>query len=82
MTETKWTPGPWHISGKKTIKAGDAWIGKANWQNGEANAHLIAAAPEMAEALEYMLAKFGRDMTTPDHDRIAAILAKARGEDV
>jgi len=56
MTE-KWTSGPWSVAGKQTIKAGrDRWIGKTNWNNGQANARLIAAAPEMYEALEPLAA--------------------------
>ena len=93
MTE-KWTPGPWHVAGKQTIKAGrDRWIGKANWNNGEANAHLIAAAPDMYEALkvaEEALCDLGvcqgPDCKEPACSgvlmRVRAAMRKARGEDV
>jgi len=64
MTETKWTPGPWSINTgldqRPYIVAGeknwpplgkvyrDSIDGDLPW---EANAHLIAAAPELYEAL-------------------------------
>lgn len=51
------TPGPWHIRGKQSIRGhGGEYIAKTNWQNGEANARLIAAAPDLLEALETSLA--------------------------
>ena len=52
----------------------------------EANARLIAAAPELAEALEAMVERFGHDIfTMPAEDRelltrARAALAKAKGE--
>lgn len=55
MTETKWTPGPWRISGKGTVRAGDDWVGSVHWRNREANARLIAAAPDLYEALQKLL---------------------------
>ena len=66
MEETRWTKGPWKIgsqTAKKTyrrIDAGARWYGLAkvvvrldNDPNpeGEANARLIAAAPDLYEAL-------------------------------
>lgn len=46
------TKGPWRIAGKGTIRAGDGWIGRIHWRNRDANARLIAAAPDMYEALK------------------------------
>lgn len=46
------TPGPWRIAGKGTIRAGDGWIASIHWRNREANARLIAAAPDMLKALQ------------------------------
>ena len=45
-------------------------------------ARLIAAAPDMAEALEAVLAYDGEDPmgSGPDYRRVAEALAKARGE--
>lgn len=62
-TQSKWTPGPWVFSGPNSMevtgyrgqhqdipqvvaKVHGYWDGEA-----EANAHLIATAPELAEAL-------------------------------
>lgn len=52
------TPGPWRVDGKGcsiSIVAGDYFIANAIQNNGnpknDANARLIAAAPELAEAL-------------------------------
>ena len=48
----------------------------------QANAHLIAAAPELYEALERMVADYdiGEMTETPILDVANAALAKARGE--
>ena len=52
-----WTPGPWRIAGKGTIRAGEYnWIASINWKNRDANACLIAAAPDLYAALADMLA--------------------------
>lgn len=54
MSENKATPGPWRVAGKQTIRAGNEWIGKANWRNGENNARLIAAAPDLYKAAKHL----------------------------
>jgi len=47
------TPGPWEIRGKKTIRASNGiYVATLSHWNAEANARLIAAAPEMHDALE------------------------------
>lgn len=46
----------------------------------QANAHLIAAAPELFEALEEMLAECEDDEFAPHVMEAKAALAKARGE--
>jgi hypothetical protein len=54
--KTQHTPGPWEISkigndyDQHSIYAGDALV--ANSVEGEANARLIASAPELLEALK------------------------------
>lgn len=71
MSENKWTPGPWRIEeehdGKPPHVTRYFWIGaqkgRAPVDNEwailkEADAHLIAAAPAMAEALENILMRY------------------------
>lgn len=56
--ETKWTPGPWTITGAsaRTVWAGEAQIAviddpALSYDEQRANARIVAAAPDMAEAL-------------------------------
>ena len=52
MSEEKHTPGPWLVSGRCSVRgSAKEYIARANWFNGEANARLISAAPELLEAL-------------------------------
>lgn len=56
MTKPKFTQGPWRVSGKQSIRGPNGeYIAKTNWNNGAANAHLTATAPEMYEALSRAL---------------------------
>ena len=63
MTQSKHTPAPWHASKSGgtpnfwaiSFDAGDIAFLTLQEENLEANAHLIAAAPELLEALEYEL---------------------------
>ena len=96
-TMTDWTPGPWkfgHTMGDRL------WVGPeydkapvalVDWDSADArhearfNARLIAAAPDLAEALQWMIDEFDADefgsegqMQTCHKARMA--LAKARGE--
>lgn len=88
MTKEKWTPGPWRAApwGDGTTPDGELNVLSDAAQTAIAigvdknDAYLIASAPELYEALIEMLAKFSRDMTTDDYDRIARTLTKARGE--
>lgn len=103
MTETKFTPGPWqtHISevrGDLCVISERAWIcgeilnrvRSIPEEEARANAHLIAAAPELYAALETAieeinhLRKFAGDngAMIDDTDFVEGIaaLAKARGE--
>ena len=81
----------------RDIYAGDRWIGQANNDHGtdinesgfpsnsecDANASLIAAAPDLLEALEVII-RDGRLQTFEDREKCRAIaraaIAKARGE--
>lgn len=97
MTE-KWTPGPWassdsveddmRISGPNGEGVVDGCgccdppYGVRDPEECAANRNLIAAAPDMAEALEDIGRQIDRDpYTTPDFTRAERALAKARGEE-
>jgi hypothetical protein len=90
MSETKWTPGPWLA--QECIRSG--WdvvaddghvvettdeIGRYGPIDRQANAHLIAAAPDLYEALRASVLMCIN--MPPAIERMAeAALAKARGE--
>lgn len=71
-------------------RAGPAWLGEAPWSDEtRANAHLIAAAPDMLHALEAILPMLPRSLTTSTWgdpvwtDAIRSVedaIKKARGE--
>lgn len=75
------TPGPWFYDGQNGCGAhvihvregeiaeafGDTW--SDDGQQAEANAHLIAAAPELLAALEYVASVL--NMTDPEHEDFA-----------
>lgn len=93
MTERKWTPGPWKwVEGKGTWRGsiepdvcdfGDdtQYYPTEGEPPNEANAHLIAAAPDLYDALEALLVTKAPDFI-PSRlwDDARAALAKARGE--
>lgn len=94
MSEARWTPGPWcaddasgegpwgvfHVEtgGEIACPIQDE-TGDGACREATANAHLIAAAPDLAEALEDLIGigEVGRNAA---EDRARAALAKARGE--
>ena len=81
--DTKHTPGPWVISGRSTINAGrGGWVASVSQSNREANARLIAAAPELLEALRVLEAALIRDMGAGYSGvaRCQAAIAKAAGQ--
>ena len=73
------TPGPWHVANGCQIRSAKDQIAKA-WmmRNGEglANARLIAAAPELLEALEYAIRQIPELASVPG---VKAAIAKAKG---
>lgn len=95
------TPGPWSFRGSLGPHSNPGLKGPHIVENAtgiqicilngwrtevsEANARILAAAPELYEALEAMLAEFNEQMSGIVHDELAAIskaraaLAKARG---
>lgn len=91
------TPGPWKVMGEDVVLMRDerevvAWVGDIDGQMTD-NAHLIAAAPYMLEALEEVVALTENLPVCPfcscvlDHrpdclsHEIDATIRKARGED-
>jgi hypothetical protein len=79
------TPGPWRTTGLN-VRAGDALICYAtnHWADDEtpenerqANANLIAAAPELLSALERLAHPMADD---DDLDYAREIIAKAKGQ--
>jgi hypothetical protein len=107
MSETPWTPGPWWVGRNERSVVCNTEI--PEWHTADsveyygghlvaesmapANARLIAAAPELAEALEKLLRKVDQFIEMPDGmsaaagraldeatDAARAALAKAKGE--
>lgn len=92
--QSNWTPGPWHAGREdmativdgydsKWIYAGNTYIAvssgmQVGWDEVMANARLIAAAPELYEALYDLW--YENQVPSAYHDRVTAALAKARGE--
>ena len=81
---TKHTPGPWKYitwHGQHGVHdAMDNDVCETFGEDAEANARLIAAAPELLEALEYLLSQFGRLDHLTDYsagDKARAAIAKA-----
>lgn len=99
MTQAKHTPGPWFVGkipGKsgKTIHCGALPNGGLNviartarhlvQRNAKANARLIAAAPDLLEALEELLGiafhpNVSGNVYVSSEDRARAAIAKAKG---
>lgn len=80
MSEARFTKGPW--GEKNVLVRGLNFLSHANYPTelGKANAHLIAAAPELYEALEDVLNSKEIVNDDPLVNKIIAALAKARGE--
>jgi len=79
------TPGPWEV--ERGSSSGAVWItSTANifiGGNAEANTLLIAAAPELLEALEFMVAHnpvVFADAEREIYAKARAAIAKAKGE--
>ncbi len=93
MKKSKWTKGPWHLdrftTADKDITIGEVAVridyDDVNHKEQEANAHLIAAAPELYEALAGLVEMAGAH-PQPDGsingpwDKAVNALKKARGE--
>ena len=86
MSEIKPTPGPWelwgHANPSQVISSPAGFVAQTLGNNDKANARLIAAAPELLEALQE-LADCGAEAWGEDRPcvRIAReVIAKATGE--
>lgn len=99
MSETKFTPGPWVYRSKTreigTVDKSDtqsygmllvvAYIDGFDHEEHEANAHLIAAAPDLYDALQNLLSRLANDADghawfMDEQEASIIALAKARGE--
>lgn len=81
MSETKWTPGPWKISGTATIKQSQkGWIASVSTVDSSANAHLIAAAPDLYEVLSDAVENNMQVENADWWGKVYKALSKARGE--
>ena len=83
---SKHTPGPWYIDNQGHIRAADgkgvatAVYGMRRLDCIEANSKLIAAAPDMADALQWATKFLGdnfSDSDMPELAKLRAALAKA-----
>lgn len=80
MSETKWTPGPWRVKGAAggtaTVHARE---GTPAICSTPGNARLIAAAPELYDALALVRASLGWQYLSVDSRAVIdAALLKAR----
>lgn len=92
MAESKWTPGPWHwtkdiVIGEYNLAPGillTALTDGTPWGDeiDRANAHLIATAPDLYDALKALLDRYIIMGCGEGPEALAAkfALAKARGE--
>ena len=85
---SKYTPGPWHTAGEQGVQIRSAkdqiakvWTMRGNeWK---ANARLIAAAPDLLEALKEIVDAAdgaGWEQLDPSFKKARAAIAKATGE--
>ena len=74
---SEWTPGPWEVDHHE-----DTWfVPTIQGQTTEANARLIAAAPEMAELLtEWASSPSYRPIRDSFEDDVKVLLARIKGE--
>lgn len=79
MSDLKFTNENWHIANGTQVRSSKHQIARVNMfgkGEGKANAHLIASAPDLYEALRC----FATGEGLPPGQTIEDILAKARGE--
>ena len=74
---SKHTPGPWKVERRSVLIPIAPYEWAEAYGGTEANARLIAAAPELLEACKVALGIIGFGA---EHDQISAAIAKATGE--
>jgi hypothetical protein len=88
MSAAKHTPGPWVVDGRTIYAECDresftvAGMPATNHATREADARLIAAAPELLAACEATLAQWHSESITEQkslHTQLRAAIAKAKG---
>ena len=84
---SKFTPGPWRVtdvqvSGWVDIYAEDRALPVASTRHDQAaaNAQLIAAAPDLLDALKFVLSATGEQLTSAFEQAEAAITKATRGQ--
>lgn len=91
MTGAKHTPGPWSYDTGPALSGRYHVVNDANGDmvcecyegadsDREANAHLIASAPDMRKALDDLVNSFEKHRPKAYRDAARAAIAKARGE--
>ena len=83
MTDTKHTPGPWHEGSYRSIESQSGTICEVYSHMGiaeaDANQKLIAAAPELLAALEWIVNQPTGSMYAEVREAARAAIAKATG---
>lgn len=84
MREPAFTPGPWRWHGEQLVGGQFTIARSVEWWNGnrDANAHLIAAAPALYEALRRVMDTYGFDPSIDSSiwNEAAGALSLALGE--
>ena len=90
MSDTKWTPGPWRVGLNGSPSVRSVWTDGGDYHRFvastecPANAKIISAAPDMAEALERFVTFHSGHVLSPElvgtMKLARAALAKAKGE--
>jgi hypothetical protein len=78
MSDAKHTPGPWWLAGKSQVRYGAGnragWVATVARQNRDANARLIAAAPDLLAALRAVLDRDMRNTCTHEETQRGGVI--------